>query len=96
MDGRWYWHGCAFVIVGDDRPAEGGELAGDGDRDDRAALATLIGEAAPDVVQAALRLPADRDDGRGLVGLAALQGGAAGGGPAVVPCGLDQQPAGVL
>src|SRR3954453_18716085 len=44
-----------------DRPADPGEFAGDGDRDDRAALAALLGEAAPDAVQSALRLPGDRD-----------------------------------
>jgi hypothetical protein len=32
-------------------PAESGELAGDGDRDDRAALPALIGESFPDAMQ---------------------------------------------
>ena len=39
------------------RPAEPGELACHGDRDDRAALATLCVESAPDAVQALLGLP---------------------------------------
>jgi hypothetical protein len=55
-------------------PAEPGELAGDGDRDDRAALAALIGEASPQLVQAALGLPGDRDH---LGGLARPVGAAA-------------------
>ena len=55
-----------------ERPAEPGELARDRDRDDRAALAALLGEAAPDAVQALLGLPADRDDVGGLSVLAAL------------------------
>ena len=79
-----------------ERPAEAGEFAGDGDRDDRATLAALLSEPAPDVVQAALRLPRDLDDGGGLSLLAALEGGAAGWVLALVPRGLDQQPAGVL
>ncbi len=60
-------------------PAEPGEFAGDGDRDDRAALAAVLGQAAPDSVQPLLRLPADRDDVGGLPVLAALEGDAAGG-----------------
>src|ERR1035438_8170608 len=76
-----------------ERPAEAGELAGDGDRDDRAPLPALISEAAPDAMEPALRLPGDRDDGGVLAFLAALEGGAAGGGLAVLPAGLDQQPA---
>jgi hypothetical protein len=54
-------------------PAEAGELARDRDRDDRAALAALAVESAPCAVQALLCLPADRDDVRGLPGLAALE-----------------------
>jgi len=61
-------------------PAEPGEFAGDGDRDDRAALAAFLGQAAPDAVQPLLGLPADRDDVGGLPVLAALEGDAAGGG----------------
>jgi hypothetical protein len=44
-----------------DRQAEAGELARDGDRDDRAALAALAFQSAPDTVQALLGLPGDRD-----------------------------------
>ena len=76
-------------------PAEPGECAGAGARDDRAALAAVLGQAAPDAVQPLLGLPADRDDVGGLPVLAALEGDAAGGGLAVVPAGLDEQPAGV-
>ena len=50
-------------------PAEAGELAGDGDGDDRAALGALAVEAAPDAVQALLGLPGDHHDMRGLAGL---------------------------
>ena len=71
-------------------PAEAGELARDGDRDDRAALATLAVQSAPCAVQALLCLPADRDDVRGLPGLAALERLALRGGAAVVPRGFDQ------
>ena len=46
-------------------------------------------------MQALLCLPGDRDDVGGLAVLAALQGDAARRGLAVVPAGLDQQPAGV-
>jgi hypothetical protein len=59
-------------------PAEPGEFACDGDRDDRAALAAFAVEAAPDAVQALLRLPGDRDDRIGLAVLAALERGPAG------------------
>lgn len=76
-------------------PAEAGELARDGDRDDRAALATLAVLSAPGAVQALLRVPADRDDVRGLSGLAALECLALGRGSSVVPRGFDEQPAAV-
>ena len=49
-----------------ERPAEAGELAGDRDRDDRAALPALGVESLPDVVQASLCLPGDLDDVGGL------------------------------
>jgi hypothetical protein len=54
-------------------PAEPGELAGDGDRDERTALAALCVQSAPDVVQMLLGLPGDRQDVGGLAVLAALQ-----------------------
>ena len=78
-----------------ERPAEAGELAGDGDRDDRAALAALGVESSPDVVQAALGLPGDLDDVGWLSVLAAAERLSLRGRAAVVPGGLDQQPAGV-
>ena len=62
-----------------DRPDEPGELAGGGDRDDRAALRSVL-EPVPGAVQPLLGLPADRDDVGGLPVLAALEGDAAGGG----------------
>ncbi len=87
-------HGPGLVGLGD-CPAEAGELASDGDRDDRAPLAALAFQSAPDVVQALLGLPGDRDHRRGLAVLAALKRLAAGGALAVLPGGLDQQPSGV-
>ena len=81
--------------MSDDRPAEGGELAGDRDGHDRAALAAFAVELAPDVVQALLRLPGDRDHRLLLPVLAALQGAAEPGLAAVVPSRFDQQPASV-
>ena len=55
-----------------ERPAEPGELAGDRDRNDRAALGTLAVRAPPDVVQALLGLPGDRQDAGGLMGYLGL------------------------
>src|SRR4051812_8588745 len=75
-----------------ERPAEAGEFARDGDRDDRAALAALSVESLPDVVQASLRLPGDLDDVGGLSVLSATQRLALRRRAAVVPGGLDQQP----
>jgi hypothetical protein len=75
-----------------DRPAEAGELAGGRDGDDRAALRALL-EACPDAVQASLRRPGDGDRFRRLAVLALGQGLADLGSLAVVPGGLDQQPA---
>ena len=97
MDGRRNWasdESSSGPWV-DDRPAEPGELAGDGDRDDRAALAALGVEPAPDAVQPLLGLPGDRDHRLLLAVLAALERGAEPGWAAVVPGRLDQQPAGV-
>jgi hypothetical protein len=56
-----------------DRPHEPGELAGDRDRDDRAALAAGF-EAGLGAVQSLLRGPRDRDSFWGLIGLALGQG----------------------
>ena len=61
----------------------------------RFALAALGVEALPDVVEALLGLPGDRDRLGGLVFLAALERGALAGRAAVVPGRLDEQPAGV-
>src|SRR5688572_22812073 len=80
--------------AGGDRPAEPGEFAGGGDGDDRAALGALL-ESLPGAVQALLRAPGDRDRVGGLAVLAVAQRAADGGPLAVVPGGLDQQPAGV-
>ena len=76
-------------------PAEAGELARDGDRDDRAAFAALNVESLPDAVQPALGLPGDLDDESGLSVPAAAQRLALGGCAALMPCCFDQQPAGV-
>ena len=78
------------VVVGD-RPAEAGEVAGDGD--ECLAFAALAVEALPDVVEALLGFPGDRDRFGGLVLLAALGAGALAGRAAVVPGRLDQEPA---
>jgi hypothetical protein len=75
-----------------DGPAEAGQLAGDGDGDDRAALGALRVEATPDAVQPLLGLPRDLDDVGALAVLAALERLAARRRLAVVPGGLDQQP----
>src|SRR6266568_7931517 len=80
------------VGVGD-RPAEAGEVAGDGDRDEGFAFAALAVEAAPEVVEALLGLPGDREHLRGLALLAALERGALAGWAAVVPGCLDEQSA---
>ena len=82
------------VGVGDG-PAEAGELARDGDRDDRAALAALAVEALPAAVQALLGLPGDREHVGALAGLAALERLALGRGSALGPGRFDQQPAAV-
>ena len=68
-----------------DRPAESGELAGSGDRDDRPAFATLL-EPLPGAVQSFLRGPGDRDRRRRLIGLALGQCFAEVRSWAVVPC----------
>ena len=92
LDQRVLWRGS---VGGGDRPAEAGELARGGDGDDRAALAALL-HPLPDVMQAPLRLPGERDDLGLAVALAAREAARDPGRPAVVPGGLDQQPAGVL
>jgi hypothetical protein len=68
-------------------------VAGDRYRDDRLALAAFAVESAPEPVQALLRFPGDRDRLGGLVLLAALERRAGAGWAAVVPGGLDQEPA---
>jgi hypothetical protein len=47
---RWGVGGSRLLVVVGDRPAEAGEVSGDGDRDDRAAFAALVIQAAPDLV----------------------------------------------
>jgi hypothetical protein len=76
-------------------PAECGELARDGDRDDAGGLAPLVVQVLPARVEALLGAPRDRDDARVLAVLAAGEGDADGGWAAVVVRGLDEQPAGV-
>jgi hypothetical protein len=76
-------------------PAEAGEFAGDGDRDDRAALPALSVQSLPDAVQSALRLPGDLDDVRWLPLLAAAEGLPLRGRATLVPRRFDEQPAGV-
>ena len=87
-------HGRGSVGVGE-CPAEAGELAGDGDRDDRAALPALRVESLPDAVKASLRLPGDLDDVGRLAFMAALERLALRGRATLVPCCLDEQPPGV-
>ena len=79
----------------DDRPAEPGEVPGDGDRDDRAALAAFEIKPTPEVVQTLLGLPGDRDHQRIVAVLAALERGAEPRRATVVPGRFNQQPAGV-
>src|SRR4051794_37352382 len=76
-----------------ERPDEAGELARDGDRDERAALAALLGEPAPGAPEALLRLPGDRDHVLGLAGLAPCDLAARARAAAIVPGRLDEQPA---
>jgi hypothetical protein len=78
-----------------ERPAEAGELASDGDRNNRAALAALSVEPLPDVVQPSLGLPGDLDDVGRLSVLAAAERLSLRRCAAIVPRSLDQQPAGV-
>lgn len=61
--------------MGGDRPDEPDQLAGGGGGDDRSALAALLLEPTPDVVQALLGFPGDRDYRCFLVLLAALEHG---------------------
>lgn len=82
--------GCGSRIEPYDRPAEFGEVAGDGDRDECFAFAALGVQAPPDVVQPLLCFPGGRDDGGGLVLLAVLKRRADFWRPAVVPGGFDQ------
>src|SRR3954463_4943512 len=78
-------------LVGHGGPEEAGELAGDGDGGDGRALA-VVGEGVVAVVQAQLGAPGAGGDFGRHVGLAARAAGSV----AVVPGGLDEQPAGVL
>ena len=79
-----------------DLPAEGRELAGDCDGDDRVALAPLLLEGLPALVETPLRTPGDFDHARVLAALphADLVGDARG--TPVVPGRLDEQTAGML
>jgi large conductance mechanosensitive channel len=84
--------GVGRLLDAGDRPAEPGQLAGGGDGDDRPALGALL-EALPGAVQALLGAPGDRDGLGGLAVVALDQGLEDARRLAVVPCGLDQQPA---
>jgi hypothetical protein len=91
---------CRFVrssvrVDGGDRPAEAGEVAGDGDRDDGLALTALAVEATPELVEALLGPPRDRQRLRGLALLASLGRGALAERTALVPGCLDEESAGV-
>ena len=77
----------------DARPAEAGEVAGDRDR--RLAFSTSLFEASPDVVEALLGLPGDRERLGRLAFLAALKRAARAGRAAAVPDRLDEQAAGL-
>jgi hypothetical protein len=70
-------------------------MAGDGDRDEGLALTALGVEATPELVEALLGPPGDRQRLRGLALLASLERGALAGRTAVVPGCLDEEPAGV-
>jgi hypothetical protein len=85
--------GCSLFDLGD-RPAEPDELAGRGDRDDRAALVARL-EPDPGAMQPALCAPGDRDSFRGLACLPVSQGLFDRRRVAVVPARFDEQPAGV-
>src|SRR5207249_4295795 len=88
--------GCAVPSgLAGDLPDVVRELAGDGDRDGRAALAAGGVEVRPALVQAQLGAPGGVDRARGLSLLASAQGQRDTWRAAVVPGGLDQQPAGV-
>ncbi len=82
-------------VKGGGLPAEGGELARAGDRDDARGLAPLAVKVLPALVQASLGAPGDLDDAWVLAGLAAGECLAAARRVAVVVGGLDEQPAGV-
>ena len=83
-------------VGGGDRPAEAGQLARDGDRDDGAALAPLCVEALPGAMQPSLGLPGDRAGLLGLTGLTTLKLAPTRGPASIVPGRLDEQAAGVL
>jgi hypothetical protein len=85
--------GCSLFDLGA-RPAEPDELAGRGDRDDRAALVARL-EPDPGAMQPALCAPGDRDSFRGLACLPVSQGLFDRRRVAVVPGRFDEQPAGV-
>jgi hypothetical protein len=78
------------------RPAEAGELPSNRDGDDRGALAAVALEPRPRAMQSALGLCGDRERVGGLASLSSVQRRVATGPPAIVPCGLDQEPPGVL
>jgi hypothetical protein len=79
--------GCRRCLgEGGGLPAERGELAGAGDRDDAGGLAALTGEDVPALVQASLGAPGDLDH-PGVLGVLAAGEGPADGRLVVVVMG---------
>ena len=81
------------LVGGGGGPEEPGQLAGAGDGHDGVRLAAGLHRLV-DLEQALLGAVADRKDVFGLAGLAIDQGGAQPRRAAVMPRGLDEQPAG--
>ena len=79
-------------VGGGGSPEEAAQFASDRDGDNTVGFAASL-HLLIDVVQPALGLGGDREDLLGLTGLAGLQDRADARSRAVVPCGLDQQPA---
>ena len=87
---------CLWLgLFGADRPAESGELACGGDRDDRPAFPARF-HPGPQVVQPSLGFPGERDDRGVRAGLAAAQRLADPGWLAVMPGRFDEQTSRVL
>jgi len=87
------WHSA---VQGRDLPAEGGQLAGDCDRDHRAPLATLLVEPLPALVQLALGSPGSVEHARVMTALPVRELGGQPQRGAVLPGRLYQQAPRVL